>query len=254
MTEKIRLQIIEVNSSEGFSALKHDWDDLLSKSSANNPFLTFDWQYTWWQNFGTKKTLFILLVKQQNTLMAIAPFMISKKLGFKIVEFIGQGRTDYLDFIISKDEENVIRSIFEYLRAKRRLWHVIHLSDIAWTQERIETFRKATPDLLSNYRLYTISPYISIASGWDDFLKSKSQRFRKRIRYNFNRIAKQENCEILKLERDAITAELPEYLWEIDKNSWKYRTGTAHFEHESVRNFFRGIFLPKFITRFGAFF
>jgi CelD/BcsL family acetyltransferase involved in cellulose biosynthesis len=248
MSERNKFQIIEVNTPERFLSLRNDWDNLLSRSAANNPFLTFDWQYTWWQHFGMKKSLFILLVKKEDSLIAIAPFMIVTKLGFKVLEFIGQGRSDYLDFIICQDTHKVIKSIFEYLLANSKLWQVVHLSDIAWTQEQIQTISKATPDLLSSYRLYTMSPYIFIASSWDDFLKSKSQRFRKRVRYNFNRIAGQTNSEILKLRKDALTAELPEYLWEIEKKSWKYKTGTAHLENESVRNFFRDIFL-KFAAK-----
>ena len=248
MREKDRLQIIEVNNPERFLSLRNDWDNLLSRSAANNLFLTFDWQYTWWEHFGMKKSLFILLVKKQESLIAIAPFMIVTRLGFKVLEFIGQGRSDYLDFIICQDTHTVIKSIFEYLLANSKLWQVVHLSDIAWTQDQIQNIRKVTPDLLSSYRLYTTCPYVSIASSWDDFLKSKSQRFRKRLRYNFNRIAAQTDSEILKLTKDAVTAELPEYLWEVEKNSWKYKTGTAHLENESIRNFFRDIFL-KFAAK-----
>ena len=248
MSEKNGLQIIEVNNPERFLSLRNDWDNLLSRSAANNPFLTFDWQYTWWQHFGEKKSLFILLVKKQDLLIAIAPFMIVTRLGFKVLEFIGHGRSDYLDFIICQDTHEVIKSIFEYLLSNNKLWQVVHLSDIAWTQDHIQTIRKATPNLLSSYRLYTTCPYISIAAGWDDFLKSRSQRFRKRVRNNFNRIIRETISEILNLRKDALTAELPEYLWEIDKNSWKYKTGTAHFENESVRNFFRDIFL-KFAAK-----
>ena len=38
--------------SEGFWALKPEWNDLLRRSYYDNLFLTWEWQSTWWKHLG----------------------------------------------------------------------------------------------------------------------------------------------------------------------------------------------------------
>ena len=71
------LAIEEVNNIEEFQALKEQWNLLLEQCSDNNIFLAWEWLFTWWQYFGNDKKLRILLIKEGNNIIGIAPFMLT---------------------------------------------------------------------------------------------------------------------------------------------------------------------------------
>ena len=88
------MKIIEINHFKDFISLKNTWDMLLEHSS-NEVFSTWEWLSTWWKYFGNNKKLLILLAKENDRIVGIAPLMYSIDRVFgvnqSIIEFIGAG-------------------------------------------------------------------------------------------------------------------------------------------------------------------
>src|SRR4030067_21342 len=106
-----------IENTQDFLKLQEGWNNILIKSYANFPFLTFEWLYNWWKHFGKDERLFILTANEDNneSPQAIAPFMLVKSAGFRIIQFIGTGRSDYLNFIIKGRIDDTIKAFFAYL-------------------------------------------------------------------------------------------------------------------------------------------
>jgi len=116
-----------IQSFEELLNLKNEWNGLLVKSETNTIFLTFEWITNWWKYFGQDKELFVLLVKDNEEIMGIAPLMISNS---KKIQFIGNPLADYCDFIIANEKELVLKTIYEYLSKNKSLWDNINLEEI----------------------------------------------------------------------------------------------------------------------------
>ena len=103
-----------IENTQDFLKLQEDWNNILKKSYANFPFLTFEWLSNWWKYFGKNKQLFIMTAHENDNgpPHAIAPFMLVEFAGFKIIQFIGTERSDYLDFIIEDRIEDTIKAFF----------------------------------------------------------------------------------------------------------------------------------------------
>lgn len=79
-----------------------EWDQLLATSAANTVFLTSGWLRAWLETYGREANLLIPQIRKSGRLVAAAAFQESKG----VIEFIGKGRSDYLDLVLSRELES----------------------------------------------------------------------------------------------------------------------------------------------------
>jgi CelD/BcsL family acetyltransferase involved in cellulose biosynthesis len=123
----------EVKDATAFAALRPDWNELLRASSSDNPFLTWEWQYTWWNHLRESGALRLIVVRADDELIAIAPLRLltSPWHGFSRLEFLGTGHagSDYLDLIIRRGREmESISALAQYFEAQQLCLRFNHLS------------------------------------------------------------------------------------------------------------------------------
>src|SRR5437879_7670078 len=117
------LALAVVRDSGLFGALRADWADVLQHSTANNPFLTWEWLHAWWTHLRGSRTLELVTVRDDHQLIAIAPLCARRGrlpwLGH--LEFLGTGwaGSDYLDVIVrSGHEAECVDELANTLRAR----------------------------------------------------------------------------------------------------------------------------------------
>src|SRR5947208_1796926 len=74
------VQVTTVDTTERFQALRAEWEDLLTESSANCLFLTWEWLFSWWQELGRGRRLALLEVRRDGRLIGLAPWMLRRRL------------------------------------------------------------------------------------------------------------------------------------------------------------------------------
>jgi CelD/BcsL family acetyltransferase involved in cellulose biosynthesis len=101
-----------IKDIERLREMRQEWNELLAESASDCMFLTWEWLSTWWRYLSGDRKLFIVTVRSQGRLHAIAPLVvrppgISNILPFPALEFMGTGSvgSDYLDVIIRRGEE-----------------------------------------------------------------------------------------------------------------------------------------------------
>src|SRR5215510_14908358 len=123
---------------EEFSALRAEWNDLLSRSSADTIFLTWEWLFSWWQSYASPRDFLYIIVVREDTgeLVGIVPTYVHVKAWLplrtvKILRFIGDGSgdSDYLDAILLQGrEDHVLSSVWQWLGEQRASWDLLQLS------------------------------------------------------------------------------------------------------------------------------
>lgn len=68
-----------ITDDAAFDALQSEWDDLLSRSSADPLFCGFVWMRAWWRHFGDRFGLRILTARENGALVGIAPLYLAKR-------------------------------------------------------------------------------------------------------------------------------------------------------------------------------
>ena len=191
---------VEIVKEEKFRDLKIEWDQLLSLSSTNAVYLTWEWLFTWWEIFGDdRRELFIIAVRENGQLIGIAPLIIHNVEDFNLftfrrIEFLGTGEeekdevcSNYMDFIIAKGmEKEVINEIGGFLVNKQCIaWDELLLSSVSKDSLNlelfIERFSESTKCKIKRAKILSC-PYIKLTDDWEQYLKSLGDKTRRNIR------------------------------------------------------------------------
>ena len=107
------------------------WNALVFQNETNTIFQTYEWHLVWWQVFGDDKELFVISIKEGDTLVGIAPLMICKNKGSRrVLRFISHGESDYSDFIYLKGKRKILNLFFGFIREQSSRWDEIELNNV----------------------------------------------------------------------------------------------------------------------------
>jgi CelD/BcsL family acetyltransferase involved in cellulose biosynthesis len=160
------------------------------------------------------------------------------------VGFISGPDTPFVDFVIREEmREKALEAIMDYLfRAKKETWDVVSLSQ--WTESSPNY--EAMQSILLKERKRVVrqissrAPYLPIQGDWEEFLKTRSTRFRKTHRNIINRVEKLKNVEVACFREDTSGSLLDDIL-AVSEKSWKEKEGIAISSREESRRFFEAL-------------
>ncbi len=107
-----------------------EWDALAAVSPTHTVFQTNAWHRAWWQTIREGQDLFLICVKENNQLIGIGPFFISRKGKLKILKFMGTGQADYCDFLYSDRRPDILKEMFGFLAQHKDRWDAAALDYI----------------------------------------------------------------------------------------------------------------------------
>lgn len=180
----LRISVIEDGS--GFTSLRPQWDELLSVSAANGPFLTWEWLYAWWTHLAGTARLHVIAAWSGDTLAGIAPFVVTQSAfgWFPRVEFLGTGcaGSDYLDLIVRPGYEvPVLREVARALTFRQYTARLDHVPDVSLGAQLAERLR------FDGWAASTLPggtcPVIDLAGHtWDSYLATLGPAHRANVR------------------------------------------------------------------------
>jgi len=223
--------------------IREIWNRVLGESNSNSPFLTMEWLTSWWKAFGQRKELLILLAYDETSDVpcGISPLMIRKSGVFKIIEFVGTGNSDHLDFIIKDKDEEVVHSFFMFLNAKQNTWDLIYIRDMLCSSKNIPHILKEAKKMgwLALMHPAASYPYLQITEDWQKFVSTKSSNFRYTLKRYEKRLKKE--GPLFHVEQKGtldFDSRVLNDIADIEKRSWKAGTPAARLQFPKVRAFY----------------
>ncbi|HEX9941658.1 MAG TPA: GNAT family N-acetyltransferase [Thermoanaerobaculia bacterium] len=115
-------EIEEVTDLAALEALRGEWSALCDRSPRTTPFQRPEWLIPWWRAFPPGEP-WVLAVRRQGRLAALAPLLLYRKDGIRTVAFCGGGVSDYLDIVTDPEtEEDSTAALLAHLAARRDRW------------------------------------------------------------------------------------------------------------------------------------
>ncbi|HLT14072.1 MAG TPA: GNAT family N-acetyltransferase [Marinobacter sp.] len=130
-------------SQNQFSRMQVEWDALLERSDADPLFMSWSWQASWWEVWGSELGLQLLLLgvyDQESQLVALAPLYFNSfatPVGWRVkrLHVVGNAwklgptvRTEYIGFITDvRHKAPALEALASYL--KREAWDELILAD-----------------------------------------------------------------------------------------------------------------------------
>jgi CelD/BcsL family acetyltransferase involved in cellulose biosynthesis len=170
--------------------IREEWNDLLSRSVSNVPFLRHEFVTTWWTSLGGGEwesgDLYIIIGRGEGgALKGIAPLFKAKDHQQQIVlRIIGTVEiADYLDFIADPgDLYGFVDLVGQKLMTEE--WDLIDLHNIpasSPTVAALEAWASSVGIATSKSTLQPC-PAIPISSTWDDYLDGLQKKQRQEVR------------------------------------------------------------------------
>lgn len=173
-------------TEEAFTQLQQEWNELLSRSTFNNIFLTWEWQYNWWMAYQPG-ALWIITIRDENgQLFGLAPLFVDSANGEQVVREIGcVDVTDYLDLLVDQNcGEAVMDCLASFLADNRDYYDRINLCNLP---PQSCTYQHFAP-ILQKYGFSTafeqqeVCPIIELPSDWESFLMMLDKKQRHELR------------------------------------------------------------------------
>ena len=237
----INLEIVE--KYEDFMKLESVWNHTLRNSDMDCPFLTHQWMASWLHSYAANAKLYIIILKLSDKIIGIAPLMrreiFYRGIRMNALSLITNSHSNRSGFIIVKGREDEAFRIFIHLFELRQDFDVLYFDYVVVNSSTDQLIQKYLKNYRNNFVKFksSNSPYIVIDKNWDDYLKSLTKRFRKKIKVSNAQIEDDGRLEMKEYvdisEDDAFSK-----ICKISLKSWKSRENSAIASDESNRMFY----------------
>lgn len=253
---EVGFEISVGTSISDFDALEQEWK-ALHEEHGISVFQSFEYQRTWWKHFGEnhpQRQLHIVIVREHNRLVAIAPFYVERLrllgfLTFRRLAFLGREISDYLDVVVARGYESTSTEVIAaHLADNGLLGDVIVLEDIT---ERSSTLGPLYEALLRHgFRgarfISEQCPRTQLLHDWEATLSSFHIDHRREIRRRRRNICKnyEVEFEIPRTEND-VRVDLDEFIamhqyrWTTSGHKGVFADSRATALHREIADLFQ---------------
>lgn len=250
MVSNIRVECI--NNTEQFRALKNDWNKLVEHSIHPQPFLLWEWVFTWWEVYQKPKyKLLILAVYDEKQLIAIAPFYTDNNhwLVHSRLRMLGEGEaredevvSHYPDVIaLDSHRAESVKALVGYLLNHEKEW--------SFGQFRFmlgdSLLNEMQQQISQQYDHYTVSSSQSYAIQLpptpEEYVASLSRSMRKQFRSRLNRMQSSGEIEIRSAQDYDDPHEAMDILERLHRARWESREKGSIFDSLSFKAFHKSL-------------
>jgi CelD/BcsL family acetyltransferase involved in cellulose biosynthesis len=221
-----------ITNTVDLKSIEAGWCNLLRDSDNGRIHQSYDWFWAGYQTFHQNDQLYVLtLIDVKGNLCGVAPLVITSGVyrGIKVkkIGFVINDQNPACEFILSEGLEEACLKIFLEHLASFKEWEFVDLRKVDIERPTGILLQKLLTESGQAFgtKDNIESPYFTIDTGWEEFWKNRSQKFRKAMRNKLNRAKKHEGLVVEKIPvRSGNAPELADML-RISTNSWKKTIG-----------------------------
>jgi CelD/BcsL family acetyltransferase involved in cellulose biosynthesis len=174
------------------------WNNLLTESITDVPFLRYEYQRTWWEGLGggewKQAELLLISARENDQLIGIAPLFLTDHDGLPALMLIGSIEiSDYLDLIVRPaDLPRFITGLLDYIASIGALrWHALDWYNLPDSSPTLTALKEesAKRNWTFSQEVYHPTPYIPIPGDFETYLAGIEKKQRHEIRRKLRRAA-----------------------------------------------------------------
>jgi CelD/BcsL family acetyltransferase involved in cellulose biosynthesis len=231
------LRIEVVTSEAGWLGLAIAWRALELRCANASVFLTWDWQWLWWQSYGRlcRGTPCVLVARSGDEVVGVLPLYVQRQrslgvLPIRLLRMVGTGGDTSPDDLgpMVADEHlgEVSRAFARHIVHGLGGWNRLQLSDLRPRTEFVQALQQnaAAAGLVVHESESARIPWGPLPATWADYLASLSSNRRQQLRQRRRRFEKLEGARFRVCsddgELDAVFARLAD----LHRRRWQSRT------------------------------
>lgn len=190
---RIRSEV--VTTVQDTAALEPAWRLLLAGSGMLNPFLTWEWVWSWLECFGDRNQPWFVAVRdRKGDLVGVAPFVrrveVRRHIPLRQLAFVGTGAAapDHLDLIVKAGHERAV--VAEVLKSLRRSRLRFDLLNLAGTRANSPFITALQGETWARQRLLEQEPcpYVALPASWEEYLTGRRSELRRGLQRRKRRL------------------------------------------------------------------
>jgi CelD/BcsL family acetyltransferase involved in cellulose biosynthesis len=163
------------------------WERLYAIDDRSTPFSSPGWARAWWPHWAGDATPFVVVVRDGDAPVGVAPFFLTRRGPLRQLRGIGTIVGNYWDVIAAEgDRERAARAVVEALGQHAGRWDLLQLDRLP-PGSAIEAALDASP-LGVRRRPPTAAPAVELPASFDDYLASLSGNRRRQVRKRLRQI------------------------------------------------------------------
>lgn len=176
---------------EEFQESRIPWNRLVSVMRFPTPFCTWEWIYTWWEQFGGGHELVLLFIHDGDDLRGILPFFrhhgsaTDQWFGGDTLDYCGVTELypDHLDIICAaQDAPACVVAALDFLATCLSGWRSARLPMLAQDSEWLRVLDPARGKLRVAVRQVSVAPYIALTGSFEEYLAKLPKKDRYKIK------------------------------------------------------------------------
>jgi CelD/BcsL family acetyltransferase involved in cellulose biosynthesis len=231
--------IQRISTIEGFSALKAEWDRLYDASRLRNLFLTHEWLENWLLHFGEGE--WVVLIKRQNPNSDIGGFALFKT-NKKHFSFIGIEHSNFPGFLFPYGKKNFMHVVLDYLNREENCKSVAMMQQPDESSFENEVCDAAGASWIMIKKNKKVLRSIETPVDFEAYLSGRDKKVRHELKRKLNRLRNSGEMELRRFEECNEMDEFFHIIDDIEKGSWKFKSGTAIISSETESNFYKNIY------------
>lgn len=181
-----------IRDSRSFDALREEWAKLSAPRVLDNPFLSHAWNSVCAARLSPREAVFTLVLRDRGgEALGIAPLAIERaKIGpirFRRLCFLGEGFSDYHDFVVQGDDPGLHREMWRAIRSTKSEWDLAQFSELPQGSASLCAEARSALPRRSIGRA-SCSPKLELADSWDGQCRELPPRLVKDYLYQERRL------------------------------------------------------------------
>jgi CelD/BcsL family acetyltransferase involved in cellulose biosynthesis len=242
-TNSSTIRVEKIDTIKALGDIQRDWNALLEQNQTKTVELSYEWQVTYWKHFNENSELFILIIKENEAVVAIAPLKLSNKerFGFKVrtLEFIAASESNYQDFIYESNRIEILQQFADYLVIHQNIWDSLYLENIPENSPTVNFLRRHGNN---NYLLRTDRTdkcvVLEIDKTWDEYFKSLSRNAKSKIKKSIRRLENIRTFEYFHCSNEEDFSFYLKHLFNLHRKRWNQTQTPSQFNNDKHCNFY----------------
>jgi len=173
-----------------------EWNNLLTNSVSDNPFLRHEYQHAWWEHRGggewTDAKLILISAREDEKLIGIAPLFLADYDGRSALLLVGSIEiSDYLDVIVRMDDHaRFLSGLLDFLASTLTdNWQAVDWYNIPDSSTTLTALRDEAAKRGWTHReeMYRSTPRIALNGDFEEYLSRVEKKQRHEIRRKMRR-------------------------------------------------------------------
>jgi CelD/BcsL family acetyltransferase involved in cellulose biosynthesis len=247
-TTERKVRVETVSSYQEFLKLEPAWNELVDAAGIDHPFLEHRWIRTWWECFGAGSDLNVLVVKEDDGIIAIAPLISTRIRMFGItvrrLGFFYNAHVPRADFVIARQSarqsEDAYRAIWNHLLRASGSWDLLQLCQLPGGSRTLEEIKSLASEdgWPTGVWLSGESPFVALDTSWDQYTASLAAKHRSNLRNRLKRLGQAGPVSVQTVIHEEALADALDEGFRLEELAWKGEAGTAISCDANVRKFY----------------